>query len=314
MENLNKKDISILSRYIDSELLERWKGLEKKNLSNNCITIANTGLFSSGKSQLFNALLDRIENERFPVGAIPTTKIGDREKYSDRIEFIDTPGIDAKSEDDEVAFAMLMESDIILITHNIKSGMLGRSEFEWIKKIAEGMQVDERRKRMIFVATWIDAVADQEDYRKIIEEIRKQIYSATEVELDFWEVSSKRYYTAKLKRNDKLEKKSNIPRLRESLINYAENYEKESAIDNEKELLSEQILQRLRERTTVIEKSLDEISKKHRKISNEKLKLWKSKLERFKSLRGDIEDKIADIKNEDTSSSFSSFKNKILDI
>lgn len=129
-----KKDMEFVKKYMGDEIARRWEGLEQKQNNAGVVTIANTGLYSSGKSSLFNALLDQIENERFPVGAIPTTKAGDRERLSEYVEIIDTPGIDATYEDDEVAVNMLMESDIILITHNIKMGMLNQSEYTWICK------------------------------------------------------------------------------------------------------------------------------------------------------------------------------------
>lgn len=314
MARLAKKDFTVLAKYIDPDLLERWTGIEKKSASDNYITIANTGLFSSGKSQLFNALIDRTEDERFPVGTIPTTKIGDREKFSDRIELIDTPGIDAKNKDDEVAFKMLVESDIILITHNVKTGMLGRAEFEWIQSIAYGMPEEERTKRLIFVATWIDAITDEGDYKKTIDEIKRQLIDAAGVELTFWEVSSKRYYTARKKNNEVLEKKSNIPGLRKFLIDYASSYEKESAIEKEIAILSEETLAALSQQADNLRKSISSIDKKHQKKAKEKTNLWTSKLDRFKNMRSGVESKLTRIKNEDDSSSFSSFKSSIMDI
>lgn len=314
MAKLTQNDFTILAKYIEPNLLDRWTGIEKKSVSENNITIANTGLFSSGKSQLFNALIDRTEDERFPVGTIPTTKIGDRERFSDRIELIDTPGIDANSEDDEMAFKMLVESDIILVTHNVKTGMLGRAEYEWIRSIASGMPEEERTKRIIFVATWIDAITDEVDYKKTIEEIKRQLFDATGVELIFWEVSSKRYYSAKKKNNDVLEKKSNIPGFRQFLVDYANNYEKESAIEKEIIIMSDETLSVLSEQAENLKKSITSIEKKHQKKAKERTSLWKSKLDRFKSMRSGVEGKLNKIKNEDNSSSFSSFKSSIMNM
>ena len=314
MAILDEKDFTVLENYVAPDVVERWSGIEKKLGYNSSITIANTGLFSSGKSQLFNALIDRTEDERFPVGTIPTTKIGDREKFSDRIELIDTPGIDAKNEDDETAFKMLVESDIILITHNVKTGMLGRTEFEWIQNIAQGMHEEDRKKRLIFVATWIDAITDEEDYKKTIVEIKKQLIDATGVELIFWEVSSKRYYAARKKNNAALERKSNVPSLREFLIEYASGYEKKSAIEKELEITCEETLKLLSQQAEKLRKRISTVEKKHEKRTKEKTNLWTSKLERFKSMRNSVETKMERIKNEDNSYSFSSFRNSIMDL
>lgn len=298
MAELTKKDFSVLEKYIGNDLCERWIGIKKKADANNHITIANTGLFSSGKSQLFNALIDRTEDERFPVGTIPTTKIGDREKFTDKIEFIDTPGIDANSEDDDVAFKMIVESDIILITHNVNIGMLGRTEFDWIQSIAYSMPEEERIKRLIFVATWIDAIADKEDYKKIIAEIKKQLNCATGVELIFWEVSSKRYYAARKNNNENLRVKSNIPGLREFLIEYASRYEKNLAVEKEITIIREETLTILSQKAKDIRKDISLIEKKHEKKGKEKIKLWTSKLERFNNMKDGIEMKLKRIENE----------------
>ena len=108
---LTQKDIEALERLNISQISRQWEGLLRKSQNNGRITIANTGLYSSGKSSLFNALLGRTgDNDmRFKVGAVPTTKKGDREKFTDNIDLLDTPGIDTRdSHDDAEALDMLL--------------------------------------------------------------------------------------------------------------------------------------------------------------------------------------------------------------
>ena len=222
---LSKKDAETLERLTCSGLLEKWEGVRRKIDSGGKITIANTGQYSSGKSTLFNVLLGRVDNERFQTGAIPTTKAGDRERFAEGIDLMDTPGIDANLADDAEAFRMLMESDIIIMTHNVKMGMLNRAEYEWLKKIADGIGQENLSDRLIFVSTWIDEIQNEADRQKLRDELQRQISEISRGKsVAFYEVSAKRYYTAVTKGNANLERASNIPDLREGLTGRAKLY------------------------------------------------------------------------------------------
>lgn len=222
---LSKKDAETLERLTCSGLLEKWEGLRRKFDSGGKITIANTGQYSSGKSTFLNALLRRTENERFQTGAIPTTKAGDRERFAEGIDLMDTPGIDANLADDTEAFRMLMEADIIIMTHNVKTGMLNRAEYEWLKKIADGIGQENLSDRLIFVSTWIDEIQNEADRQKLRDELQRQISEISRGKsVAFYEVSAKRYYTAVTKGNANLERASNIPDLREGLTGQAKLY------------------------------------------------------------------------------------------
>ena len=156
MAFFKERELGKLTDLTSKEFVQRWQGIEKKLSSKDTITIANTGLVNSGKSSLFNALLDAFEEERFPVGAIRTTKQGDKESLLDGVDIMDTPGIDATDEDDDVAYRTLMEADLIVATHNIKMGMLNKSEYEWLSHLAKKIEKKEIIRRLIFVCTWYD--------------------------------------------------------------------------------------------------------------------------------------------------------------
>ena len=69
MNLLTEQELSKLSTKTSRDLAQRWQGMERKLSGKDGVTIANTGLVNSGKSSLFNALLDRNDGtERFPVG------------------------------------------------------------------------------------------------------------------------------------------------------------------------------------------------------------------------------------------------------
>lgn len=295
-----KKERESVRRYLGETLAGRWEGLENKQGNAGVVTVANTGLYSSGKSSLFNALLDQVEKERFPVGAIPTTKSGDRERLSERVEIIDTPGIDATYEDDQTAVRMLTESDIILVTHNIKMGMLNKSEYTWIQNIVKHIGRNGLKDRLVFVCTWIDEVTDGTDRVKVTDELRRQVKEALGMEVPFWEVSSKRYYTAVKKKAEKLRNASNIPQFRDWLIKKAEDYgaSAESARKEEIRSLCEASKRELWEKKKARAEEYEKAVKEAERKFAPRRQSWSMILESFKGRKEDVQKKLRELRQE----------------
>lgn len=302
MGNLfNNKDIKLARQHMGEDAAGRWEGLKKKQGNADIITIANTGLYSSGKSSLFNALLDQIDNARFPVGAIPTTKSGDREKLSKYVEIIDTPGIDATYEDDHVAVSMLMESDIILITHNIKMGMLNQSEYTWIQNIVKNIGENELAKRLVFICTWIDEVTDEADRKKVTNELKRQLNEILSVEIPFWEVSAKRYCIARKKESEKLIRASNIPQFRVWLLDKADEYKNTANENRKQEILDLCIASRdiLLKKKQVRDMEYEKIKKEIERQFAPKQRSWDLILENFKEMKKTVQNKLRALKKEE---------------
>lgn len=317
MSLLDTKDLKFLEYTAGKELSTKWEGIKQKNSSKGIVTIANTGLFSSGKSMLFNALLDRTAEERFQVGAAPTTKKGDREKLNAQIEIIDTPGINANDADDDEAFRSLLEADIILVVHNIKTGMLDKCEYEWLKRIAGKMGREELKQRMTFVCTWIDESGTEEETEKKVAEIKRQLQEILHTDVDFREVSSKRYYAAKEKQKEELGKASRIPQLKEYLIKKAEAYAIVSEELRKKELLAlcsqtEESLQKKRNHVLKqISRKREDICKKYDYRKN----AWTGILGNFKDYRKTVWEKLRKVKaEEEDNEEYEMFEEYIRDI
>lgn len=315
---LSKRDAETLERLTCSGLLQKWEGLRRKFDSGGKITIANTGQYSSGKSTLFNALLGRTEHERFKTGAIPTTKEGDRERFLEGIDLMDTPGIDANLSDDAEAFRMLIEADIIIMTHNVKTGMLNRAEYEWLKKIADGIGQENLSDRLIFVSTWIDEIQDEADLQKLRDELQRQVSEISRGKsVAFYEVSAKRYYTAVKKGNTNLERASRIPDLREGLTGRAKLYAASLQNLRKKELtmLCNESLNALR--PLRVDKD-SEISRRKRRIReryNSAFETWRGIKSRFESMRNTVFSKLHNIRQYfDSSSDYQSYERRIYDI
>ncbi len=109
---LSQQDLKSIEKYCGEEYAKRCRALIERQ-KNDKVRIVNTGMVSSGKSSLYNALIDS-GGEYFPTGAARTTTRAD---YFDcgPISYVDTPGIDVRSEDDALAFDTIMEADLSLI-------------------------------------------------------------------------------------------------------------------------------------------------------------------------------------------------------
>lgn len=295
---LAKKDIDAIGTLTNAEIHRQWQGLTEKLSQGTKITVANTGLYNSGKSSLFNAILGR---ECFAVGAVPTTKTGDREMMTDNIELLDTPGIDTiDSRDDATAFDSLMRSDIILMTHNIKTGMLNRAEYEWLTRIAGGMSRESIPERLMFVSTWTDEIQDDTDREKLRAEIRRQVTEAVnEQAIRFAEVSAKRFKTGIETGQKVLEDASGIHEFRELVINAAKGFAEKSESLRRQELLN--LCRITREKLSSKKCELSsEIDMKKKRINDRysgAFETWRGILSRFTGMRSNVQNKLNECKS-----------------
>ncbi len=226
--SINNNMVKSIGNYATQEINDKWKSISARANNNKKIKIANTGLVSSGKSSFFNVLVDSEgKNSRFAVGAARVTMMQDVENLNDMIELADTPGIDVNDEDNIVALDAVLESDIIIMIHNIKLGMLNDSEYKWLKSISDRMDnFEERKARLMFICNWIDERDSSPDYKVTVDETKRMVKEACGCDIDFYEISVKRYLTGIEKNRDILKQKSNIPSVKDAIIKKADEYSK----------------------------------------------------------------------------------------
>ncbi|MDD6169493.1 MAG: 50S ribosome-binding GTPase [Lachnospiraceae bacterium] len=231
MINLSEKEVSDIAKYCGQEYATRYLGI-KARADEQIVKIVNTGMVSSGKSSLYNVLIDSIESEHFPTGAARTTTMS---SYYDvkNISYIDTPGIDVRAEDDSLAFNTVMEADIIMMIHNINMGPLVRSEMEWLERIVEKMSsIEACKSRLIFVCTWKDTIEKDDDYQDIIVDVKNAVFNIVGAEIPFFEVSVKKYLDGVKKNKEVLAQNSGIYELKSYLEQYADEYlQKKNELD-----------------------------------------------------------------------------------
>lgn len=298
MIKLTDKDLKAIERYCGYDYVQRYRGILKRN-SDNIVRVVNTGMVSSGKSSLFNILIDSTEEERFPTGAARTTKLADYYDYKN-ISFIDTPGIDVRNEDDALAFSTIMESDIIIMVHNIRTGPINRSEAEWLDKIVAGMKDAEMCKsRLIFVCTWKDTRQKDEDYQDIISDVKNMVFDIVGTEIPFFDVSVKKYLNGVSKNKQVLVESSGIPELRDYLEKYAVSYlETKQNIDRvQLFLLLEKIKAILEKEKTVKNQEVLKIKNRVKERYKFKHSAWKQVFQYFLSSRRQLSSLENELKN-----------------
>lgn len=223
MDYFKEIDFALIKKLCGQEMSFRLQAA-LRNHKDNVVKIVNTGMVSSGKSSLYNILTDNAMEERFPTGAARTTTNADVYQYNNMV-YIDTPGIDVRDSDDEIAYKTVLESDIVLMIHNIKTGPLTRSESDWLNRIAQGMNsVEMCKRRIVFICTWKDTREKDEGYKEIIDNVKNMVFEAVGAEIPFFDVSVKKYLDGIRKNKEILCQRSGVIDLKDFIENFARQY------------------------------------------------------------------------------------------
>ena len=135
------------------------------------LMVAACGLYNAGKSSLLNALSGHVHEEYFKTANV-------RETYELKtlalpgMTLLDTPGLDASSQDDQVAFEGILKSDLILLVHNPRNGELDQMELDYLARInAQSSQPVEQR--ILLVLTYGAEISAQ-DKKLLLQRIETQ--------------------------------------------------------------------------------------------------------------------------------------------
>lgn len=283
--NCLKKYADMFGKKTEYERLKNCLG----RLNETTVSIANTGVISSGKSSLYNVLLDSYEegNERFQIGAARKTISCDYELLTDGVELIDTPGIDVTEQDDEEALKALSAASILLFIHNVKMGDITKNEADWIAKIRTWYGSEkEISDRMVLVISWIDERIDENTYDDTVSYIKRQVFQILGTEIECYCVSSKLYLEGKEQKEQLLIQMSGIDVLRERLCEKARYYEElygNEAVRQEYRELCDAFSLILKERLIELNSQKERIHKELDLEYQEKKKVWSNQYKKFQS-------------------------------
>jgi len=117
----------------NSELIKKAEGILGNDITEQKPTVVVWGLMNAGKSHLLNMLTNHIETEYFRTNDIrETSEIKNFE--TEEFIFMDTPGVDANYNDDQLAMSGAEKADIILFVHQ-PQGELEKIEIDYLRKI-----------------------------------------------------------------------------------------------------------------------------------------------------------------------------------
>ncbi|MBR1419550.1 MAG: GTPase domain-containing protein [Selenomonadaceae bacterium] len=102
------------------------------NEDSTSIRIVNAGIMNSGKSSLFNSLLDRYE---FTVRDARETVAIKPIEWQPGVFLIDTPGLEANKGDDAEANRAYQRANMIVFVHKLEAGELHQSEINAINRL-----------------------------------------------------------------------------------------------------------------------------------------------------------------------------------
>ena len=180
------------------------------------INIINAGVMDHGKSALFNSLLDK---NVFPEGVVRTTVATQSELWRDNVYLIDTPGLDAETVDDAVAYEAYRRANVILFVHRVDTGELHKNELEGLNKI-KALFPDEKDfiEHFCLVLTAIDDRNAKENFGMISDKALGDIRNFCGLRgFKTFAVSNSRYRKGIAEDKPGLINQSGIPELREYL-------------------------------------------------------------------------------------------------
>lgn len=213
-----------LEKFIGSknynEILTSWQASSNKN-----INVTLIGSYNNGKSSLGNSILDDYKNSTFRVSDNRETRIN-QEVQRGNITYIDTPGLNAKSEDNEKVYEAIKKSDLNIIVHNITTGELTRAEVDFLLYLRTKYEDSKDfLASCIFALTKSDEMQNEENIRRTEEKIQEQIKGFFGNKAKILTLSSTTYLKGKKEDKKLLVKKSNIENLKAEIANFANNFE-----------------------------------------------------------------------------------------
>lgn len=286
--DFTSSEMKTLDKYLSPDSLTRLNALSSVDFTEK-VKVTNTGMVSSGKSSLFNILIDS-HTEYFKTGAARTTTTADTFDM-EHCHFVDTPGIDVNEQDDALAYKTIISSDLILMIHNIKTGPLQRKEVEWLEQIVSNIGNPEAiKKRLIFVLSWKDTREKEADYEAMVQSIKEMVFSITKVEIPFFEISAKKYKAGMEKNSDKLKASSNVLELNQYITEYVQQYQKDRVHLHYESCvaLADECKKELNAEKNNIKKEMDKNKEKIKSIYKGKQTVWRNIYQYYKQQQKEI--------------------------
>ena len=208
--------MSKLEKYISASDIKVLRKLQKAVLTKE-ITVTCVGLYNHGKSTLLNVLIKDFKFKTFKTADARETTQNKSIIYNN-IKYVDTPGLNAKKDDDIKVLEAIQNSDITLFVHTITTGELNQKEIEFLEKIEKHWSnPEEFINRTIFILSRIDNIENYKDIAKTSKRMKEQIKKIFSCNCLISPVSAMDYRDGMVDNENELVRESNIKEL-ENLI------------------------------------------------------------------------------------------------
>ena len=192
--------------------------MEEISRAANEIYVVNAGRMNHGKSSLFNSLLDR---DVFKADDVRTTVVNQSVEWNTAqgvVNLVDTPGLDAKTEDNEQAYEAYRKATAILFVHTVKTGELHRDELENLNVIRQYFPSDEYFWKHFYLVFTFQEEVDEGGMQHIVDESLRLIKEKCGGSgFPVFRVSNVRYAKGRREGKEGLVSRSGIPELRSTL-------------------------------------------------------------------------------------------------
>ena len=253
------------------------------------IFIVNAGRMNHGKSSLFNSLLNK---PVFAVDDIRTTMTRQDADFSQDVVMVDTPGLDADSSDDKVAFDAYRRANLIVFVHTVKTGAVERDDIDSLNRMAkEAVSPEYFWRHFVLVFSNIDEydADDAEDSKKmrIIEEesLRNIKSGCGEHDFPIFRVSNAYFQDGNEANSEQLIAMSGIRELKEYILAHLDAWRQEQT-----QLMEQRFSQAKREIMEAIQGERKTVADTMAAKAGRFLDWEKSVKEKLDKFRAEIED------------------------
>ncbi|NVZ11411.1 50S ribosome-binding GTPase [Allochromatium humboldtianum] len=171
IQELLYEGLPILTRYADALTIKDITDFVQKRSSDATPTVMVFGIYNAGKSTLLNAMLGE---ERADMGDTPMTDKVDPYPWRG-FTLLDTPGIDAPIEHEEVSRAQLERSDVVLFV------LSNDGSFEEFKIYEEMCNILSSKKPLIVIVNNKSGQTETDDsYRYIYDAVARNLQEEAE--------------------------------------------------------------------------------------------------------------------------------------
>lgn len=249
----------LINKYLSFEDIENIEIL-KKSISNQLVNITCMGLYNHGKSSLLNALIKDFDEETFKTADVRETITNKSFEYG-KINYIDTPGLNAEEYDDKRVYDAVKESDINIFVHTVTTGAFVEKEIEFLNKIRNNWENPlDFINRTIFILSRVDKIENEKDIDFTIDEMNNQINRIFNINPLIIPISALRYKKGNIENKNILIKKSNLGLL-ENIINELIEKFKPSILETRKKRLQNTYDELIKKSSSQLQNKKFELSK-----------------------------------------------------